>query len=417
MEKAEAAWKSLRYQPPERERVAREPARRAKKLFTLCTKPLQLGAKCFMPEPEFPHWDDPRLRYDMEGLRWDSPLPEYIVAMGREAALPAAFFTLNPQNTMEYWEITLERAQATLPVWLQYVPALKIGTQGTAELQALIAGFEPLVQARTAAQDASDAAFRDVQADLLKMKVLGTKVPKLIEGHLEENERLMKDVDDLYRVNSRTESTILKRARELIPVWERANTAMAALTPPQPAIVRAVQGAAHTVAMLKALVDAYTARIGTFENKEELLNAARENLRAHDRSCDRLNKRWYSVVKQSHDPGEPVSQALTGIPTEPGTSAPETIEIDTVSQGGEGGLQVLVKYIPGGGDHATTKSVQWQVVGTDVDFANTAPLDASGNALGPFEVGKVVKIRTLVANSVATRTTAPRTITIAEPIE
>ncbi len=132
---------------------------------------------------------------------------------------------------------------------------------------------------------------------------------------------------------------------------------------------------------------------------------------------DRLNNRWYSVVKQSRAPGEPMSQALTGIPTEPSTSAPETIEIDTVSQRGEGGLQVLVKYIPGGRDHATTKSVQWQVVGTDADFANTSPLDPSGNALGPFEVGKVVKIRTLEAIAWRPRTTGPRTITVAELME
>jgi hypothetical protein len=173
----------------------------------------------------------------------------------------------------------------------------------------------------------------------------------------------------------------------------------------------------HGAADLRALVDRYTERITAFEDKEELLNTARENLRAHDRTCDRLNKRFYSVVKQGHDPGDPVAQALGGIPTEPGTSAPETIEIDTITQGGAGGLQALVKYIAGGGDHATTKSVQWQVVGTDADFTNTSPLDPSGNALGPFEVGQVVKIRTLVSNSVATRTTAPRTITLAEPIE
>src|SRR5689334_22382356 len=35
--------------------------------------------------------------------------------------------------------------------------------------------------------------------------------------------------------------------------------------------------------------------------------------RAKLRTCDRLNKRFYSVVKQSHDPGDPVAQALEGI--------------------------------------------------------------------------------------------------------
>jgi len=38
------------------------------------------------------------------------------------------------------------------------------------------------------------------------------------------------------------------------------------------------------------------------------------------------------------------------------------------------------------------------------------------NALGPFTVGQVVTIITEVSNSVATRTTAPRTITIGVPV-
>ncbi|HEV7405113.1 MAG TPA: hypothetical protein VGO11_19370 [Chthoniobacteraceae bacterium] len=93
---------------------------------------------------------------------------------------------------MEYWEVTLDRAQKTLAVWLALVASLKIGASGATALETLIDGFEPLVQARTAAQNAVDEAFRDVQASLLIMKILGTKVPKIIDGHLAENERLMK---------------------------------------------------------------------------------------------------------------------------------------------------------------------------------------------------------------------------------
>src|SRR4051794_31188997 len=32
-------------------------------------------------------------------------------------------------------------------------------------------------------------------------------------------------------------------------------------------------------------------------------------------------KRWYKVVKESHDPGDPVYEALAGVPTEPSTPA------------------------------------------------------------------------------------------------
>lgn len=350
-------------------------------------------------------WDD-------ENLYWDGP-PEPPQA---PTLIPKHNLNLNLTTNMEYWEITLDRAQKTLPVWQTYLPALKIGTQGADALATLIAGFEPLAQARVAAQDVFDGAFRDVQAVLLMMKVLGTKVPVLIEGHLEENARLMKDVDDLYRNNPRSEASILRRARELYPVWLRANTAMAALLPAQPAIVRAVAGVGQTAAMLKALLDGYTDLIKVLEDKDALLNGTREALRAHDRLTDGLNKRWYRTVKSGTELTPQLSAALDGIPTEPGTAAPDPIEIATVTQGGEAGLQVLVAYVAGGGDHATTKQVQWQVVGTDADFTHTAPLDASGNALGPFTTGQVVKVRTLVSNSAATRTTAPRTITIGVPI-
>ena len=56
------------------------------------------------------------------------------------------------------------------------------------------------------------------------------------------------------------------------------------------------------------------------------------------------------------------------------------------------------------------------VEGVDEDFTHTAPLDASGNALGPFTQGQVVKVRTNVSNSTGARTSPVRTITIEEPI-
>ncbi len=52
----------------------------------------------------------------------------------------------------------------------------------------------------------------------------------------------------------------------------------------------------------------------------------------------------------------------------------------------------------------------------DAGFVHSAPLDASGNALGPFEVDHVVKVLTEVSNSGGTRSTAPRTITLQTPI-
>lgn len=317
---------------------------------------------------------------------------------------------------MEYWEVTKERAQKTLPVWQNYVPEVHVGAMGPGALDALIAGFEPLAQARVAAQNAYDAAFRAVQSALLKMKILGTKVPVLIEGHLEEDAALMKDLDDVYRVNPRSEETILARARMLIPVWKRANTAMAGLSPAQPALVRAIQGQVHTVAMLEALLNGYTELTSTLNEQDRLLNDARGALRAHDRACDRLNKRWYAIVKGGMELTEALASALEGIPTEPGTPPPDAVEIDHVTQGGVDGRQALVTYAPRGGGHATTLVLQFMVEGDAEEWSHEVPLVAAGNAVGPFPEGKTIMLRTEVSNSAGTRTTAPRTITIEPPI-
>lgn len=330
--------------------------------------------------------------------------------------LPDQPFSLNSSTSMEYWEVTKNRAQLTLPVWTDYLPTTKIGTQGTTEYEALINGYEPLVQLRTTAQDDFDGTFRTIQGALLKMKLLGTKVPQIIEAQLDENEGIMKDVDDLYATSPRTEASILKRARDLYPVWMRANIALAALSPAQPAITRNIGATACTAIMLKALLDDYTQMVKEMRDMEEALGSKRMALREHDRRVDQLGKRWYKFAKNTFEPGSAAFEALDNIPTEPGTAAPETIEIASVLQGGEDGLQVLLAYVPGGGDHATSKLVKWQVVGADSGFDHSAPLDPSGNALGPFAQGQTVKIITEVSNSAGTRTIAARTITMQAPI-
>ena len=367
-----------------------------------------------MPNPAGARWDDGITRWD-DGSRWDS-------ALTLPPPDPGPFLTstkpitLNPTTAMQDWEITKERAIATLTVWTQHAPALQIGAQDTAALAALIDGFEPLAQARATKQDAADAAYRAVQSDLLKMQLLGTRVPQIIEGQLSDDEALMRDLRDVYKVRQTANNKILERARRLHPVWVRANTALAALTPPQPAITRNIQGTPHTAAMYLALMNGFTAQTQAMSDTQGDYRDAQDALDDHEEECDALIKRWYKVAKATFEEGSNAADALTSIPTESGTPAPDPIEINTVTQGGEGGLQVLVSYVAGGGAHATTRLIKWQIEGVDPGFDHSAPLDASGNALGPFAVGEVVKMMTEVSNSSGTRTSAVRTITIEEPI-
>jgi hypothetical protein len=317
---------------------------------------------------------------------------------------------------MENWENTKSRAQISLAVWKLHTAELKIGGLGATDLEGFIAQFEPAAQARTTDQDGRDASVRTTKTALLKMKILGTKVPQIIDGQVPGETGIIEDLGEIYRIVPRSEPTILGRARGLYPIWVRADAALAALTPPAAPITRPIGNTPHTAAMLKGLLDGYTDVVAAMNNKESQLNKTRGDLRTLDHKVDQLAKNWYKVVKNTYDEGSPVYEALAQIPTEGGTPTPDPVDIDELIQGGTGGLQVLVSYVAGGGEHATTLEVQWMVEGVDADFTHNAPLDASGNALGPFTEGQVVKVRTSVSNSTGSRTSPVRTITIEEPV-
>lgn len=364
------------------------------------------------PHEPMPYYDDPLVRYDDPAIFYDDP------GLGHPPANPPLNQPLPSLGTtaMEYWEITKDRAQKTLAVWNLHVPTFKLGATDATAFEALIEQFEPLAQARTTAQDDFDAAVRDTKMSLLKMKILGTRVPQIIDGQVPDNAAIRDDLHDVFRISPRFGPSILSRARVLYPVWVRADAVLAGLTPPAAPITRPIQGVPHTAAMLKALLDGFTDVTKDQDDDEAVLDKKRGDLRALDRQVDQINKNWYQVIKNTYDPGSPVYEALSSIPVETGTPAPDPIDLNPLEQGGDEGLHVLATYEPGGGAHATTKQVEYMVEGVDADFGHTAELDASGNTLGPFTVGQVVKVRTKVSNSSGARTSAVRSITIEEPL-
>jgi hypothetical protein len=359
-----------------------------------------------------PSYDDPLVRYDDPLVFYDDPGPGYPTGSPSLTQTPPSI----GNTSMEYWEITLDRAQKTLPVWQQYIPTVKVNGLLPADLAAFIAQFEPLAQTRNTCQDIYDTAVRAAETALLKMKILGTRVPAIIDAQIDDNEAIADGLTAVYRISPRSVSGIKGRARKLHTVWVKANTLLAAMVPANPPITRIIQGVSYTAAMLDALELGYDALVSVIEAKEELLNVERSNLRALDRATDVLNKNFYKFVKNSYDPGSPVYEALSGIPVEGGAATPEPVDIHELVQGGDDGLHVLVSYEPGGGAHATTKEVEYKVEGVDADFGHAVPIDPSGNTIGPFAVAQVVRVRTKVSNSDGSRTSAVRTITIENPI-
>ena len=58
--------------------------------------------------------------------------------------------------------------------------------------------------------------------------------------------------------------------------------------------------------------------------------------------------------------------------------------------------------------------LQYQRLDVDADWQDV-PYDASGNALGPFQVGQTVKVRTRVTNASGSREGGVRQLTLLAP--
>lgn len=108
-----------------------------------------------------------------------------------------------------------------------------------------------------------------------------------------------------------------------------------------------------------------------------------------------LNKASYQAWKSEFPPGTPEGDALAGVDTETGAAMPQVLEIAAVTPEG---LSLRVTYVEGTGQHATVLDLLWQVEGIHAEYQRVTA-DLTGNLLGPFNAGQVVRLRTDVGNS------------------
>jgi len=93
------------------------------------------------------------------------------------------------------------------------------------------------------------------------------------------------------------------------------------------------------------------------------------------------------------------------------TNPPTPLEIITLTLVG---LSVAVAYLGGGGRHATSLVVVWQVVGVDAEFGHATTVILAGQTIGPFNTGRTVNFKTRGSNSVVAQPveSAVKTITV-----
>lgn len=315
---------------------------------------------------------------------------------------------------MEYYQAIQNRTGQTVAVITQYVPTLKVGATDAAALLALADGLNPLAQTRDNALTDYDAAVNAENQGFLSIQGMTLSLPQAAEGELDDTviteAALIDLLDPAYAIVPRTTELALGRGKKVVSAITKINAFLLATVPPRAAITAGGKG----VADLTTAMNAQPALEQTVEDRAVDVTDARTALRTAATTVDRLNKRFYAKLEAEARTNPALAEALAGITTG-GENLPGTLGILAILQGGVNGLQLLVSYENGTFTTGATSTVEWMVEGVDTDFTHTAAVDPSGNALGPFTIGQVVKLRTRVTNSNGTTTGSIRTLTILNP--
>ena len=315
---------------------------------------------------------------------------------------------------MEFYQAIQNRTGQTVAVILQYLAGLKVGAVDAPALLALADALNPLAQTRDDALADFDAAVNAENQGFLSIRGLTLSLPQAAEGELDDTVKTESALIDLltsaYSIVPRTTEFALERGHKLVSSVNRINTYLAPIVPARGPITAGGKG----VADLTTAMNAQPAKEQTVEDRAVDVTSARTDLRTAAATVDRLNKRFYAKLQAEARTNPALATALLGITTE-SANLPGTLGIRTILQGGVNGLQLLVTYENGTYTTGATSTVEWMVVGVDQDFSHTHTADPSGNALGPFTIGQVVKLRTRVTNSNGTTTGSVRTLTILNP--
>lgn len=312
---------------------------------------------------------------------------------------------------MESYQVVQNRAGQTIAVVNENVPTLTVGGIDAATLLSRSEALSGLAQTRDDALAAYDEANNAENLGYLRIRSLALSLPASAEGELDDavaaESALLELLEPVYAITPRTTELALERAQKLISALGKINPYLAAQTPARGPITSGGRG----IAELTDLVAAQPALEQALEDRDADVSTARNALRVARTGVDRLNKRFYRKLQGEARTNEALAMAMNQIDTE-SDNQPHTLGIRSILQGGADGLHILVSYDPGTFEDGAQSAIEWQVVGTDADFSNSAVADPSGNDLGAFAVGQTVNIRTRVTNSNGTTTGSVRTLTI-----
>ena len=296
----------------------------------------------------------------------------------------------------EFHEDAHNRGQQTIGVWGTFAPGFNVDTLTLALHTADVNAIPAAAAARDTQQDVVDDARTARNNNFDFLSDLGVRAPRAIEGQLPAGDNLHGEIDDVRALEATSQDNAQARVRRVLGVWTRYNARRAAAVPPLGALLVGTT----TVAQLQTALDNHPGLMQTVEDEKAELKLKRSDLKRLATKVDTNNKRWFAAWEGNFADGSAERDALSQIDTGPQTPQPTALQIGTVTA--QAGGHFTVPFVTGGGAHATTELLLWQVVGVDAGFSHQVALTDHGPkavATGAA-AGATVNFKTRVSNSV-----------------
>jgi len=305
----------------------------------------------------------------------------------------------------EYLEPNYHRGQQSNGVCVTFAPGFVWGEVTLASHTADVTGLQTKANERDVQQDALDVARLNRNANLKFMEDLCVRFPRKLEGDLAAADPLHAEIADLRDITPDTPDKITQRTRRTVSLWKRINALRAAQVPP----VGAFQVGANVVADLETALNNQNTLMQGVENERGKLTQKSEALRALSTKVDVNNKRWFAAWEGEFPAGSPERAALSQIDTGSPTPLPDALEINTaVVQPPD---RVVLTYVAGGGDHATSFKLKWKIETVDTDFVHEAVLNLVGQTVTIANAaGKTVSFIAVATNSTGSTNSAAKQV-------
>jgi hypothetical protein len=193
--------------------------------------------------------------------------------------------------------------------------------------------------------------------------------------------------------------TVQAEAQAWESVWEKFD---AAWTP----------STANTIAAFRTLITTSNTQEDDFKDAHTVWRKGAEELQVQAGVLWDDCVAWYEAATLLFKEGTAIGDMLRGtIPTSPTTPEPTALEIASATPAAGG--SVALAYVAGGGAHATTKFLQWKIVGVDADFTHDTTANPAGQTVATGgTAGQVVDFRTRCTNSEGTTLSAVQSATL-----